>query len=176
VIARYNEDIGWTKGLNVPFFIYNKGEALPREYHSVVEYVENKGREGETWLRYIMLNYHNLPDEIAFLQGNPHFHFLDVENVVNNMTFQDTFPLGDILISDKDGCPHHCGLTVGLINKELSLPDRDMFEFAAGAQYIVPKKNIINKPPEWWINAYNIYMKYEHSPWIFERLWKYIFS
>ena len=71
VVARYNEDIEWTKQFkNV--LIYNKGEKLEDGYNEIL--LENVGREGHTYYKYICDNYDNLEDYIIFLQGNPFDH------------------------------------------------------------------------------------------------------
>jgi len=56
VVARYNENIEWTKQFtNV--IIYNKGEKLEDEFYQV--FLNNVGREGHTYYKYIYDNYEN---------------------------------------------------------------------------------------------------------------------
>jgi hypothetical protein len=67
VVARYNENIHWLKhDKNV--IIYNKNKNnklnLPNEI-----ILENVGRESETYLNYIINNYHKLPDIVVFTQA-----------------------------------------------------------------------------------------------------------
>ena len=67
VVARYNENIDWLKhDKNV--IIYNKNKNnklnLPNEIM-----LENVGRESETYLNYIINNYHKLPDIVVFTQA-----------------------------------------------------------------------------------------------------------
>jgi len=71
VVARYNEDISWTKRYpNVT--IYNKGSPI-NGYDNVIN-LPNVGREGHTFYTHIVLNYDNLDDMTIFLQGNPFEH------------------------------------------------------------------------------------------------------
>lgn len=77
VIARYKEDINWVKMLYIPYLIINKGDPIidPIIQPHVIE-MENSvnGREGHTFLSYIIEHYECLPDKLIFLQGNPFDH------------------------------------------------------------------------------------------------------
>ena len=90
IVARYNEDVSWTKQFpNV--LIYNKGEKLNEEegYNEVM--LNNVGRESHTYYKYIYDNYDNLDDYTAFLQGNPFDHSPNIvenlNNYINNIHF-----------------------------------------------------------------------------------------
>jgi hypothetical protein len=82
VVARYNEDIEWTKQFSNVFnvIIYNKGEKLnvPNEIM-----MDNVGREGHTYYKYIVDNYDNLPEYTIFLQGHPFDHS---PNIIQNLS------------------------------------------------------------------------------------------
>jgi hypothetical protein len=71
VVARYNEDISWLQPVISHCLIYNKGTPLmpPPIIHNEI-HIENKGRESETYLRYIIENYTSLPDVVIFTQAN----------------------------------------------------------------------------------------------------------
>jgi hypothetical protein len=80
IVARYNENIQWTKQFeNV--IIYNNGCKLPDDYNQV--FLNNVGREGHTYYKYIYDNYNNLEDYTFFLQGNPLFDHSP--NIINNL-------------------------------------------------------------------------------------------
>ena len=66
VVARYNENIDWLKDEMENCIIYNKGNQLFIENEIILE---NVGRESETYLNYIITNYHELPDIVVFTQG-----------------------------------------------------------------------------------------------------------
>ena len=71
VVARYNENIEWTKQFpNV--IIYNKGNKLKDDINNIC--LNNVGREGHTYYKYICDNYDNLEDYTIFLQGRPFDH------------------------------------------------------------------------------------------------------
>ena len=65
VVARYNEDISWTKKYQPNIIIYNKGDdhidsSIP---------LPNVGRESHTYLYHIISNYNQLADRTVFVQG-----------------------------------------------------------------------------------------------------------
>jgi hypothetical protein len=63
VIARYNEDVLWTKDFS-NVLIYNKGNSLTNEFNEIL--LNNVGREGHTYYKHIYDNYDNLTDYIFF--------------------------------------------------------------------------------------------------------------
>lgn len=85
VIARYNEDVSWlfkrhylSNGV-----IYNKGSDDISYAGKIVQSSNHPvwGRESETYLRYIIDHYDNLPEYIIFTQANPFGHspnFLEI--------------------------------------------------------------------------------------------------
>jgi len=98
VISRYNEDISWIKPLTDNYIIYNKGEELPLNYKQLI--LPNFGANQYDIFHYIYENYDNLPDLIAFMQGNPFDHCLS--DRFNKLIYNEQFtPLfGDITYPD----------------------------------------------------------------------------
>ena len=74
VVSRYNEDVSWIKTLTDNYIIYNKGEELSSEYNQII--APNFGGNQYDIFRYIHDNYDNLPELIAFVQGDPFDHCL----------------------------------------------------------------------------------------------------
>jgi hypothetical protein len=90
VIARYNENISWANDYeNV--VIYNKGENVETKHSIIV--ADNIGKEAHTYLQYVIDNYHDLPDVVAFMQGDPFYHIssLWVEEKITPDLFNDYF-------------------------------------------------------------------------------------
>ena len=82
VVARYNENVDWITDDNK--IIYNKGSKLNLENEILIK---NVGRESETYLRYIIENYHSLPDVVVFTQGNIKDHCDKNKIKMDNMTY-----------------------------------------------------------------------------------------
>jgi len=80
VIARYNEDIEWSKKYSSNVLIINKGEKIEGFDNQI--FYPNVGREGHSYYKYIYDNYDNLDDYIIFLQGNPIDHS---PNIIKNL-------------------------------------------------------------------------------------------
>jgi Protein of unknown function (DUF3431) len=82
VVARYHENVDWITDDNK--IIYNKGYKLNVNNEILVK---NIGRESETYLRYIIENYHDLPDVVVFTQGYIKDH-CDRNNIkMDSMTY-----------------------------------------------------------------------------------------
>lgn len=181
IVSRYNENLDWLNKIEFDYIVYNKG--LDDIQFSYIR-LRNVGRETDTYLNYIISNYYNLPDIIVFSQGNPFDHGTNFVEVVNN-----TYDVNKIVwlgtnwgpvTKDYQGGPgervlpmlYMCSL---LLNK--TYDTNKTFTFSAGAQYMVPKKYILNKSLNWWKNAYEIFDAHiETAGWVFERLWPEIFN
>lgn len=73
VISRYKENIEWIKSYTENYIIYNKGEELTG-YNQILK--PNFGANQYDLCSFIYENYSNLPDLIAFVQGDPFDHCL----------------------------------------------------------------------------------------------------
>jgi len=189
VISRFNEDLDWIKQLKIPYFIYNKGNnniPLPSIQ------IPNIGRESDTFLKYIIEQYNSLPEEIAFLQGNPFDHCRDTLLYLNERKINDIENYYQIenkliyLLNDGDpdiptecdiqGKPHHDGLPIKEILDLIGIDYKGPFLYSSGAQYIVSKYCILSKSLKWWENIYNIHTFNPLSPWVFERIWPLLYA
>lgn len=176
IICRYNEDVSWVNRLTIPYILYNKGEKLEGFYCSEIE---NIGRESEAFLRFIIEHYHELPQRMVFLQGDPFYHFKGLFQFLENTNKNGIYFLSDFNpVCDEIGRPHHFEqLPLKQVLRELNIPDdNDMFQFSAGAQYLVQRKYILSKSLMWWQNAYNVLKYHKTGPWAFERLWPLIWE
>lgn len=176
IIARYNENLDWLKNFEYSYTIYNKGKNIDKKHYINVS---NKGRESESYLRFIVDNYNNLPKTMIFLQGNPFPHCKNLSSEISNYKDENFYFLGKKLTFDyANGLPNHRrGLDIPKIEKELGLFEgREKYYFMPGAQFIVKSNSVYYRSYEWWKNAYDVHNSHENSPWVFERLWGYIFS
>lgn len=151
VIARYNEDVEWCKEFpNV--IIYNKGDEL-KNYHNEI-LLPNVGREGHTYYKHICDNYDNLADYTIFLQGRPFDHSPNIISNLNkcinssNLNINFEFLSETILECKLSGCKFHNGLPLVDTYEKIfgERKDEMEFKFGAGAQFIVSKKSVLQKP------------------------------
>jgi hypothetical protein len=101
VVARFNENLDWLIPYNDSVIIYNKGDKNIPQFKNIIS-LANIGREGNTYLRYIIDNYNKLPSHITFLQGDPFGHnetiLYGIDNYEKHLNFQ---PLGIRWLLDK---------------------------------------------------------------------------
>jgi len=194
VVARYQEDVDWVNDLKYIFtntriqsFIYNKGE--PSSWPEIR--LSNVGRESHTYLYHIIQNYDNLSDLVFFTQGNPFDHspeFLDIMNTIidsredfSPLPFPDFQPLSrTVLTSNNAGCPHHKGLPLKRVYKQISDKNEESLQirFSPGALFAATKKAIHRHPKEYYEKLIKL-VDYDINPiegFCFERLWEDIFS
>ncbi len=175
VISRYNESLDWLKQLNINFTIYNKGrDDINFNYINA----PNQGREADTYIRYIIDNYDNLPEIIIFSQGYPFDHAPEFLQKIKTKAFDGIEFLGNqYFCCLPDGSPHDSGFNVNDIVLRLSLcKPRELFCFNTGAIFRVEKKLILRRRLDWWLLAHEVLLKENRGSWIYERLWPVIFK
>lgn len=185
VVARYNENIEWTKQFS-NVIIYNKGIPLQNSYEQI--FLNNVGREPHTYYKHIFDNYNNLAEYTIFLQGNPFDHspnlISNLNNYINNKELNIDFEfLSEWIIScNIKGCIHHPGLPLIETYEKIfneKIPNENInFLFGAGAQFIVSRERILQRPKEFYLNIIEILENemYPLTPWVIERFHKLIFS
>jgi hypothetical protein len=185
IVARYNENIEWVKKFS-NVIIYNKGKKLDNGYNEV--FLDNVGREGHTYYKYIYDNYENLADYTIFLQGNPFDHS---PNIISNL---------NKYINNKDLSIDFDFLSEQIHYSSLDLESSRHFQcknihknwervfninsgnheciFGAGAQFIVSKNKILKNTKDFYKNIVKI-LEYTIDPlegYDIERFHKYIFN
>lgn len=203
IIARYKEDIAWTRDLGYDFVIYDKGGDL----RDNAIYLDNIGREAHTYLTHIITQYDNLAEFNVFVQGNP-FDHLDPsgEGSVNMLKKQ----IADVvdrkvpfkgfawlrIMCDPLGRPHDLfeertrgkwagwgkDIPVGEVFEKLfpaKVPGKIIARGAAGI-FSVSGERIRTRPREFYEYALSLV---EADPYdenntghAFERLWQFIFN
>lgn len=183
IVARYNENIEWTKNFS-NVIIYNKGINL-NIFNEIM--LNNVGREGHTYYKYICDNYDNLPDYNVFLQGNPFDHSPNIINNLNNYIHSDSkfdfvFLSENIVYSSL-----HMESVINVECKNIYenwekvfgiKSENDECIFGAGAQFIVSKNKILQHPKCFYENIVKI-LEYHSNPFEghdIERFHKYIFN
>jgi hypothetical protein len=152
IIAKYDEDISWTSKLNYDYTIYNKKES---EKHLYNKNLPNVGRESHTFISYIIDNYDNLPDYVAFIQGNPFDHCESVIEKINNFNFRTEFyPLGNI---------HRYNMEYESIDSQVISFGKDIdisisfpCYYVQGAQHIISRRLIRKHPIDFYKKIYSL--------------------
>lgn len=170
VVCVYKEPVDWLLNISEKKYIYNKGGNNIEG--SIVS--ENIGREGESFLRYIVDYYDELNERTFFLQGNPFDHCTDVIKRINDNLFLGG--LGSIICCSGNGSPHHPGLDIDGMCDAIGISKRQSYEFYVGGQFAVSKNQVRERSLDWWKKCYKIYTENPNSPWIFERIWPLIFN
>jgi hypothetical protein len=156
VVARYNEDVEWTKQFN-NVKIFNKGEPLEPGYNEF--FLSNVGREGHTYYKYIYDNYDTLYDYTIFLQGNPFDHSPNIITDLKEYIINRKLGFGFMSLCEYhfdcnlNGCQSHPDLPLIDIYEKLFNERRESmkFMFGGGAQFIVSKQCIRKRPKEFYL-------------------------
>jgi hypothetical protein len=184
VVARYNEKIEWTKHFS-NVIIYNKGEKLTDDFNEIL--LSNVGREGHTYYKHIYDNYDNLSDYNIFLQGNPFDHspniMYNLNKYVNNKDLNIDFEFlsEKIIDCNLSGCIHHPAYLplIETYEKLFNIRKNEMaFQFGAGAQFIVSKRKILQRPKEFYLKIVEM-LENDINPiegFVIERFHKLIFT
>jgi len=156
VVARYNEDLEWTKNfLNI--IVYNKGNSLTDDFNQIL--LNNVGREGHTYYKHIYDNYDNLADYTIFLQGNPFDHSPNIISNVNNYVNNKDLSIDFAFLSEEQsdcnlsGCSRHGELPLVETYEKIFDERKEFleFQFGMGAQFIVSKNKILQRPKEFYL-------------------------
>ena len=183
VVARYNECLEWTKQF-LNKIIYNKGTSLTYDFNQIL--LDNVGREGHTYYKHIYDNYDNLADYTIFLQGNPLDHSPNIISNLNyyinnkDLSIDFEFLSEKILNCNLNGCSNHHGLPLIETYEKLfdERKENMEFKFGAGAQFIVSKKKILQRPKEFYLKIIEMLNK-DINPiegFVIERFHKLIFE
>jgi hypothetical protein len=187
IIARYQEDVSWANG--VPnCIIYNKSQSHPNTIHPIIQ-LSNVGREGHTYLHYIITNYEQLEDYTIFLQGYPFDHSRNLEDKLKDFqkrineekqVISFEYISQNIISSNIERCP--TDITLNLIPTYKTVFGIDKtnhpFIFGAGAQFIVSKETILSRPKSFYENMITL-LDYDINPYegfVIERLWNMVFT
>ena len=170
VVARFKEKFDWTVGLNC--VIYDKSD----EPNAHIK-LPNFGREAQTYIHHIITNYDNLSETTIFTQGDPFPHCKDFLSK-SICQYQKFTNLTDhIVYAYEDGSPDHSGLPLKQTYEKLfNTKAPNKFYFGAGAIFAATKSEIKNKPKDFYLKCQWMMVENEKMPWVFERLWPYIFT
>jgi hypothetical protein len=199
VLARYNENIDWIDCFpQARFKVYNKGEVFDRGFNQNVSVsaLPNLGREGGTYVEYILEHYEHLPERVLFSQADPSDHVpyyydqikatLDGENDIEN----GYAPIGKLCVCPRwmiDEPVH--GIYAMYYTLFAEKWDYDHY-FPWGATMLVTRDTILKRPLDFW-KALKILINHRHggpaarqakvadvsdATWGLEKCWPVIFD
>ena len=204
VVSNYNNDISWVEEYTDNYIIYDKSNTLP-EGNKIIK-LKNVGYNIYDICHFIVENYNNIPDITAFLQGNPFDHCKKetFKKLIYNTYFtpiEDYSHIPESKAHKKsiDGGymekntswyfgahrQEHGSKVVKYLSSYNQLLD-EIFEsseypqwirFAPGAQYIVPKENVLFYSKEFYkkLMGYVDYHRIPAEGFALERAMYYIF-
>jgi hypothetical protein len=199
IVARYNENIDWLNSEISNCIIYNKGDKL--DINNEI-FLENVGRESETYLHYIITNYSNLPDVVVFTQARISDHkgsddvnyLLNIKNEAlqhnksknfnihlegTNRHSNKTWNLRQDGYFLKDNYKNNNPITfVEWFKNNIDINYPDPIYIYWNAIFAVKKENIINKPIEYYKKLILEVKHHSNSTeaHFLERSWYYIFN
>jgi hypothetical protein len=171
VINHYEKNLEWVKDLKYPYIIYNKNE---NEKDLFDFNLPNLGFDTIVYLRFIVDNYTNLPDYVAFLQDDPKYHCIDVVDRINNFDFKSDFlPLSAAYILGN----HDFEKTYNFAEK-YGINYEKPIKMIASCQCIVSKNLILRTPLETYnklISSIDKHVKSQEN-YCIENLWPTILN
>jgi len=205
VVSNWNNDVSWVEKYTDNYIIYDKSNTLPANDRTIK--LKNVGYNVYDMAHFIVNNYDNLPELTAFLQGNPFDHCKKetFDRLIYNTCFTPLedytdVPESNAHIKDVDGgymeinnswyFRTHRQEHGAEVEKYVTSYNRfldEIFEspehlkwirFAPGAQYIVPKENILFYSKEFYrkLMRYVDYHRIPSEGFALERAMYYIFT
>jgi hypothetical protein len=183
VTSHWKEDLTWLTRAkwHVALIDHEGADPSPIKPETVIP---NRGREASSYLRYIIDNYYNLPNHMAFIHGHEDsYHQYRDENL---LTLIETTPLtNDMhfdLNSDMSGYTHDKDISKdwNLFREWLGPFPSKEFCGSGCAQFIVSKNRITNRPVELYKAMYDhiVHPSTDHYAvgHHYELMWHYIFG
>lgn len=190
VTSHYNEDLNWLKKSKWPVVVVDKEGADPTDLP--VQYrIPNKGFETSSYLKYIVENYDNLPDHIAFLHGHEtawhQFHDRGLLEVIEgaNIEKHGFIPLNNFMRwypFANEGRPDLMEIRTFWrrfrFPEHFTPPPYFMFRSPIGAQFIVAKDRIRKHSKARWQEWLDIVVEdgSKNMGIFFEHIWHVLFG
>jgi hypothetical protein len=167
VVAKHKEDVLWLFHMDLDkLYVYDKSG----DEHSPFRCLENRGREGTTFLGHIIEYYDNLPDYLILVQGNPFAH---MRSEINPRNFQENInklvekrpTTSEPLFCDYWEEPSfmYAGLMIQKYH-ELMFEGKaiETLRYAPGNQYIIPRDQIRKRPKGFYQKLWKMAQKGDH--------------
>ena len=207
VVAHFNEDLDWLKQSKYPIIVCNKKGSgsmnFIQDENCTMDI--NRGREASAFLKYIINNYDNLPNKIAFIHGHetayhqryPYGILKAIENanidkygyislnnelqsiILQNNKFDRNHP--KVIFGTDD--VHHLEMKnrwSELYEKELNYEFPKALRYQRSAQFIVTKEKIRSHSKKFYQDLYNYVIDLKNDDYttsvVLEFSWHMIFG
>jgi hypothetical protein len=189
LVSKYNNDISWIKDFTDNYIVYDRSDTTDQNISidNKVIHSKNIGYNLYDYFTYIIDNYDNLPDCVIFVKGNVfprHVTKEFFEGIMNNDHFT---PIEDpkmhkvkwpVSLFSSDG--GYCEINNSWYTKHFETKYFNNYNdfikfcfinpvipryvrFAPGANYIVPKENILKLPKQFYENL-RFFISYTQLP------------
>jgi hypothetical protein len=194
VSAHYKEDLEWLKKSPWRVVVCDKpGSAyMTFDKDPTCTLNENRGREASSYLKYIIENYDNLPDKMAFIHGHEHavhqkypggllqaikeaktneFEFISLNNWIHMKKEAGPDPKIPVHQNAQEFGEHPKVYEEMRNNWEtvfkpiLGIEIPDYFRFPSSAQFIVSKHAIMRRPKEVYQKLFDFMMEPGADDW-----------
>jgi len=202
VTSHWKEDLTFLTKSKFPVVLIDKEGADPSPFHPQ-HIIPNVGNESTSYLKYIIENYDNLPDHIAFIHGHetahhhkhdrPLLEVIEGANIekygfipINNMHRASSF-FNEVYIDKSTENPRVIPIRLYKFFDSLFIPCRGgqplydgPWAHDLGAQFIVSRERILANPKKlyegwYYISTTNLEFTEEFG-YILEKCWHVIFG
>jgi len=182
VIAKYNEDISWADKYICNKYIYSKNDddkPCIKPPHHLIK-LRNFGRESQTYFHHIVENYHNLTNNVLFLQGDPFDDYPRDEKRIERLLTNDSLTFVRQIGYEVDlyhnyyWARHQLDLK-GLL-KYLNLEYGGQYICPSTSCFAVTKEIIHRRSHDFYYRCLIYHENNPKAPWEFEFSWPLIFN
>jgi hypothetical protein len=171
VASHWNEDVEWLKKSKFPVVLVDKEGSTPSCFEPSFV-TPNKGGAESSYFKYIIENYENLPDNVAFIHAHEtgyHRHYpMDFLKVLEGANLSH----GYIPLSGGVRFYPFYNDSMGILNMpelwdNMKLPSEkkpvigSIMVYQPGPEYIVSKERILSYPKEFYEHIYNVLINEE---------------
>lgn len=195
VVSEWNNDISWIEEYTDDYVVYDKSNTL--EKTDKIIKCENVGHNLHDIFHFIYNNYENLPEYVAFLEGNPWDHcnrekfnriiynewFTPLESYEHYADYHAAIKASDAGFQEINNNwyiishPRRSESIFQSYNEALNYVFKNPYHpqfvrFAPGAMYIVERKHLLHYPKNFWKNLLSMVSKHSNQTeaYIFERM------